>query len=298
MSSQEVNSTDKVWFITGCSTGLGKELAVAALKRGHKVIATARSAATLAELVQIGADALELDVTRPLPELDALAKRAVSIYGRVDILVNNAGYVLQGAIEAASPEETLAQFNTNVFGLLNVTRAFLPYMRERRSGVIALVSSGGGWRSFPGVGLYCSTKFAVEGIGEALRDEVASLGIPVTVIEPGVFRTALLKEGTNLASAQQHIADYDQTPAGGVAAWHERTHGKQSGDPAKAAQRIVDVLTLSGLAAGRTEIPARLALGRDCYDIIKAKCESSLALIEEWKSISLGTDYDGVTTAQ
>jgi NAD(P)-dependent dehydrogenase (short-subunit alcohol dehydrogenase family) len=169
-------------------------------------------------------------------------------------------------------------------------------MRKRRSGVIALVSSGGGWRSFPGVGLYCTIKFTVEGLGEALRDEVASLGITVTVIEPGVFRTALLKEGTNLASAQKHIVDYDQTPAGGVAAWHERTHGKQAGDPAKAAQRIVDVLTLSGSVAGRMEVPVRLALGQDAYEAIKDKCESSLALLEEWKDLSRGTEHDDAIT--
>src|SRR5690606_11209498 len=122
----------------------------------------------------------------------------------------NAAYVLQGAVEAASPDETLAQFNTNVFGVPNVTRAFLPHLRARRSGVIALISSLAGWVSYPGTGYYCATKFAIEGLGEALHAELAPLGISVTIIEPGYFRTSLLSQGTNTMVAQRHIGDYDQ----------------------------------------------------------------------------------------
>jgi NAD(P)-dependent dehydrogenase (short-subunit alcohol dehydrogenase family) len=295
MSNTKTISGEKVWLITGCSTGFGKEIALAALKRGDKVIATARSADKLGALVEAGAHALQLDVTSPLAELEALANKAIGVYGRVDVLVNNAAYVLQGAVEAASPDETLAQFNTNVFGVLNVTRAFLPHLRARRSGVIALISSLAGWVSYPGTGYYCATKFAIEGLGEALHAELAPLGISVTIIEPGYFRTSLLSQGTNTMVAQRHIGDYDQT-AGAVIAQLKAADGKQPGDPAKAAQRIVDVLTLSGSAAGRKEVPVRLALGQDAYEAIKSKCESSLALLEEWKDLSRGTEHDDVIT--
>jgi hypothetical protein len=200
-------------------------------------------------------------------------------------------------LDSLSAEETQAQFDTNVFGLLNVTRAFLPHMRSRKSGVIALIGSLAGRTSGAGSGLYCATKYTLEAIAEALRQETAPLGIAVTVIEPGFFRTALLNKGTNTAVAEQHIADYDQT-AGATIAFLASRDGKQAGDPAKGAQRIVDVLTLSGSAAGRKEIPTRLALGHDAYEAIKAKTESLLKELEEWKELSLGTEHDDAAISQ
>jgi NAD(P)-dependent dehydrogenase (short-subunit alcohol dehydrogenase family) len=151
----------------------------------------------------------------------------------------------------------------------------------------------GGWGSVAGGGLYCATKFALEGITEALRGELEPLGIAVSIIEPGYFRTSLLNQGSNTIVAQRHIADYDQS-AGVVLEKLKAVDGKQPGDPVKAAQRIVDVLTLSGSAAGRKEVPLRLALGKDAYEGIKAKCESSLAHLEEWKDLTLGTEHDDV----
>jgi NAD(P)-dependent dehydrogenase (short-subunit alcohol dehydrogenase family) len=168
-------------------------------------------------------------------------------------------------------------------------------MRARRSGVIALIGSMAGRGGAPGVGLYCATKFALEGLAEALRDEVAPLGIAVTIIEPGYFRTALLNQGTNTFIAAKQIADYDKTPAAAAIAHHAAVDGKQAGDPVKGAQRIVDVLTLSGSAKGRSQVPVRLALGQDAYEGIKAKCESQLKELEEWKDLSLGTEHDDVT---
>ncbi|KAL6080574.1 putative Short-chain oxidoreductase [Balamuthia mandrillaris] len=283
----------KVWLITGCSAGFGKEVALAALKRGDKVIATARNADKLAELRDAGAHALALDVTSPLPELQALADEAIKVYGQVDILVNNAGYLLAGAVEETTPEQTLAQFDTNVLGLLNVTRVFLPHMRERKTGVIALIGSVGGWVSYPGCGIYCSTKFTLEGLAEALHAELAPLGIAVTVLELGYFRTSLLNQGSNFVVGNTTIPDYEPT-AGAVLKMLREYDGKQPGDPVKAAQRTVDVLTLSGSAEGRKEIPVRLALGRDALELIKKKMEASLALLEEWKDLSIGTEHDDV----
>ncbi|KAL6070229.1 Oxidoreductase BOA17 [Balamuthia mandrillaris] len=291
MDVSSSSSSPKVWFITGCSTGFGRAIALAALQRGDQVIATARNVERLAELRAAGAHVLALDVTSPLVELEALANEAIKVHGQVDILVNNAGYTQTGALEEVTPEQTFAQFNTNVFGLLNVTRAFLPHMRERKAGVIALIGSMVGWVGYPGVGLYCASKFAVEGLGEALHGELAPLGIAVTVIEPGSFRTALLKEGSNLGAASRHIDDYKPSAGYALKVVKERD-GKQEGDAVKGAQRIVDVLTLSGSAAGRQQIPIRFALGGDAVEAIKGKIQSSLAMLEEWKDLSLGTEHE------
>ncbi|KAJ3562735.1 hypothetical protein NP233_g9391 [Leucocoprinus birnbaumii] len=158
-------STPLVWLITGTSSGIGRLLAIAALNRGDKVIATARarSVSQLDDLKERGAETLELDVTASIPDLQTAAAKAIRIYGKIDVLVNNAGYILVGAIEENSPEETLNQFNTNVFGALNVSRAFLPYMRERRTGTVIFIGSIGGWRSVPNAGLYAATKWTTRG---------------------------------------------------------------------------------------------------------------------------------------
>jgi NAD(P)-dependent dehydrogenase (short-subunit alcohol dehydrogenase family) len=191
------------------------------------------------------------------------------------------------------PEETYQQFNTNVFGLLNVTRAFLPHMRARKSGVIVNIGSIGGWGGTAGAGLYCATKFALEGITESLRNEVAHLGIKVTIIEPGYFRTQLLKPGNTQAS--NSIEDYAAS-VGPVRKLLEAYNGKQPGDPKKAAEIIVDIVTQSGTAKGR-EIPVRVALGTDAYGYIKGVLEQSSKDLEEWKDITVTTDHDDVKQA-
>ena len=206
--TNEKGKNMRVWFITGASRGFGALIAEAALKAGDAVVATARDPNTVT--ARLGSHerllATRLDVTSEAEAHEA-AGQAVKKFGRIDILVNNAGYGLLGAIEEASAAETTKLFGTNVFGLLGVTRAVLPHMRRQRSGHVINISSVGGYAGFPGWGVYGATKFAVEGISEALAGEVAPLGIKVTVVEPGFFRTDFLDE-SSLARTAQHIEDY------------------------------------------------------------------------------------------
>ncbi|KAE9086101.1 hypothetical protein PF010_g20215 [Phytophthora fragariae] len=185
----------KVWLVTACSSGFGKEIVLAALARGDRVIATARDASKLQDLVHQGARALALDVTASDAELKKVIARALSFYGTIDILVNNAAFLLGGAIEECTDEEAYQQFNTNVFGTLHMLRAVLPHMREKRSGVVANIGSAGGWFGIKTMGVYGSTKFALAGLTLALRAELEMFGIDVTIIEPGSFRTATLGKG-------------------------------------------------------------------------------------------------------
>ncbi|KAF1325861.1 Dehydrogenase, partial [Globisporangium splendens] len=283
-------SSKKTWFITGCSTGLGRELVLAALAHGDNVVATARNVAKIADLEQRGAFLLPFDVTSSDEVLEAAVAQAVEKFGSIDILVNNAGYVLIGAIEECSAEEALQQFNTNVFGILNVCRAVLPYMRKQKSGVVANIGSIGGWKGFPGSGLYCASKFAVACISESLRAEVSHLGIDVTVIEPGYFRTSLLGAGS--FSAKKHIADLDPVTAPAKALLAS-VNGKQSGDPVKGAKVIVEALTKSGRCAGRV-LPARLVLGKDAVAFETSVLELRQQELSEWSDIAASTDCDDV----
>lgn len=280
----------KVWLITGCSTGFGAALAKEVLSRGDKVIATARNIDKLHELQQAGADAIQLDVTESLAVLQNRAKQSQALYGRIDYLINNAGYACQGTFEELTPEETQAQFDTNVFGLLNVTRAFLPYLRAQRSGVIANVSSLGAWGGYAGVGMYTSSKWAVSGISETMTAELADFGIKVCCVEPGYFRSNFLNPG-NRKKDESRISDYDGTTARKVAALMDEYDNKQPGDLRKGVKVMVDVLTLE---TGK-DIPLRLPIGSDCYAGLKQKCEETLALLEDWKDVITSTDHDDVT---
>ncbi|HEY8337615.1 MAG TPA: SDR family NAD(P)-dependent oxidoreductase, partial [Tardiphaga sp.] len=205
------NEFERVWMITGASRGLGARMAEAALAHGDAVVATARNAADVAK--RFGDHPALLGVSLDVTD-EAQAARAVDAaiarFGRIDVLVNNAGFGLLGAVEEATADEVRKLYETNVFGLLNVTRAALPSMRARRSGHVLNLSSLGGHQSGPGFGLYCSTKFAVEGINQALHKELAPLGIHVTAVEPGYFRTEFL-EGNSLAVSPKLIADYEGT---------------------------------------------------------------------------------------
>lgn len=285
MSSVEQN----VWFITGCSTGFGAALAREVLSRGDIVIATARNAAKLKDLERDGATVMQFDVTDSSENLKRKAEEAHSLYGRINYLINNAGYSLQGTFEELTPEEIQAQFDTNVFGLLNVTRAFLPYLRAQRSGVIANVSSLGAWGGFPAVGAYTSSKWTVSGISETMTLELADFGIKVCSVEPGYFRSNFLNPG-NRKTDESRIADYDGTAARKIAALMDEYDNKQPGDVKKGVRVMVDVLT------GKTgkDIPLRLPLGTDCYNAVKQKCEDTLALLEEWKDLITSTDHDDV----
>jgi NAD(P)-dependent dehydrogenase (short-subunit alcohol dehydrogenase family) len=271
------------WFITGASRGFGLKIARLALERGDKVVATARRAEAAAEALGRHENllALPLDVTD-----EAQAKRAaiqaVERFGRIDVLLNNAGFGLLGAIEEASAEEVERVYRTNVFGLLNVTRAALPHMRRQRAGRILNISSIGGYRSSAGFGVYCSTKFAVEGLSEALHAELAPLGIHVTVVEPGYFRTDFL-DASSLSISAAGIADYDGT-AGAVRQVAAGLNHGQPGDPDKLARVLVDFVDVPNP-------PVRLPLGSDTVAAIEAKHASDAAILAEWRAVAVSTDF-------
>jgi len=225
-----------VWFITGASRGFGLAIARAALERGDAVVAAARDpeAAERAIVQHQQLLAVDLDVTNE-GQAQAAVRDALMRFGQIDVLVNNAGRGLLGAVEEASAEEVRSVFAVNVDGLLNVTRAVLPFMRERRSGRILNLSSVGGFGAWPGWGVYCATKFAVEGLSEALHAELLPLGIHVTIIEPGTFRTDFL-DASSLRRAVRVIDDY--SGSGGTAReWADSSNHNQLGDPAKGAAR-------------------------------------------------------------
>ncbi|KDR71144.1 hypothetical protein GALMADRAFT_144209 [Galerina marginata CBS 339.88] len=297
-----------VWLITGTTSGLGRDLALEALKRGEKVIATgrARSVAKLEDLKAKGADILELDVTSSLETLEEVAKKAVALHGKIDVLVNNAGYMVVGAIEENTPNETFEQFKTNVFGALNVTRAILPYMREKRTGTVIFIGSLGGWHSVPYAGLYASTKFALRGISETLHDEISPLGLRSVCIDPGYFRTAFLQSDQR-APQVSRIVDYKEISERveanlqGISFFFEphaklskqlqpAANGKQLGNPLKGVEVMVDLVRGEGLCAGKS-FPTGLALGSDSYGVAKDASSSTLSRLEEWKAVSFSTDF-------
>ncbi len=277
----------KVWLITGSSTGFGRSLTSAVLKKGYCVVATARKPEQLSDLIDQyppSAKAVRLDVTNPQDVQDAV-KAALDAFGRIDVLVNNAGYGTIGAIEEVSDNDIHRQFDTNVFGALNMMRAVLPAMRKQGGGHILNLSSVGGFVSFPASGIYCATKFALEGLSEALSKEVAPLGIKVTIIEPGAFRTDF--NGRSLAAPDQLIDDYAPI-SGKMLQWLRENDGKQPGDPDKAAQAMIE-------AVESDNPPLRLALGEDAVNGIDEKLKSVKVELDAWKEVSINTAFEGAT---
>jgi NAD(P)-dependent dehydrogenase (short-subunit alcohol dehydrogenase family) len=283
LGTNEKGNIMRVWFITGASRGFGALIAEAALAAGDAVVATARDPNTVT--ARLGTHerllATRLDVTSEAEAHEA-AGQAVRKFGRIDILVNNAGYGLLGAIEEASASETTKLFGTNVFGLLGVTRAVLPHMRRQRSGHIINISSVGGYAGFPGWGVYGATKFAVEGISEALAGEVAPLGIKVTVVEPGFFRTDFLDE-SSLVRTAQHIDDYSESVGNTRAHAVNVNHG-QRGDPHKLASAFIALVNAKNT-------PLRLPLGSDTVERIEAKNAFVAKELAEWRSVATSTDF-------
>ncbi|UPK72438.1 oxidoreductase [Chitinophaga filiformis] len=277
--------TQKVWFITGASKGFGLEIAKAALTAGDKVVATVRSnPEQLRALLGNEHDALvvTLDVTRE-DQVKQGVQDAISKFGRVDVLVNNAGYGLLGATEEVSDQEVRKQYDTNVFGLLNVTRAILPHMRSQKNGHIINISSLLGYTaSVPGFGLYGSTKFAVEGITEGLALEVKPLGIHVTTAAPGYFRTKFAS--TESYQAAGNIIDAYKDTVGHVREFISQIDGNQPGDPIRLAQVILK------LAASENP-PIHLPLGSDAVAAFRTKAVQAGKEVDEWESISSSTDY-------
>ena len=273
----------KTWFITGASRGFGALIAERALANGDNVVATARNPAAVTQRLGNHPNllAVALDVTDE-EQAKAAAARAIDRFGQIDVLLNNAGFGLLGAVEEATSAEIEALYRTNVFGLLAVTRAVLPYMRARRSGRILNISSIGGYRSGAGFGVYCSTKFAVEGLSEALYAELAPLGIHVTVVEPGYFRTDFL-DSTSLTVSPSSIADYSET-AGAVRTRAAGLNHGQPGDPNRLAEVLVDFVDAPNP-------PVRLPLGSDTVAAIEAKHASDAAILAEWRKVSVSTDF-------
>ena len=281
--------SDLVFFITGCSQGFGRELAIVLNEAGHKVIASARNIDKIKDLGELAnVSTLQLDIGDKKETIEKKAQEAIGIHGYVTHLVNNAGYALDGTFEEAESEEARLQYEVNVWGTVNVTNAFLPHFRSRKSGFIATISSIGGIVSFPGVGWYCSTKFALEGLFEALKTEVAHLGIKVLLINPGYFATNFLARGTNIQPPKNRIDDYK--PVTDVMTKNlVEQHTNQLGDPKKGALRIIEVLTNTGMAKGR-ELPTRLLLGSDALQLANAKGENLIESANEWRDVSVSTD--------
>ncbi len=276
-------SSDPVWFITGCSTGFGRELARLVLARGWRVVVTARDAARVADLAEGQGDralALALDVTDGAA-IAAAVRAAEERFGRVDVLVNNAGYGYQSSIEEGEEAEIRAQFDANVFGLFALTRAVLPGMRARRHGAIVNITSVAGLVGFPSSGYYAASKHAVEGFSDALAAEVAPLGISVTCVEPGPFRTDWA--GRSLRQTASRIADYADT----AAARMETTKGysgSQPGDPVRAGEAMI-------AAVAQERPPRHLVLGKWGHDAVTDRLRARLSEIEGLRAAALGADY-------
>jgi len=272
----------KVWIVTGASRGFGAEISKTVLEAGDRLLATARNVEALAHLNgHPNGLPVALDVTNEAQALAAV-EAALRRFDRIDVLVNNAGYGLLGAVEESSAAEVERLYRTNVFGLLNVTRAVLPAMRRQRAGHIINFSSVGGYSSAAGFGVYCSTKFAVEGLTEALHDELAPLGIHVTVVEPGYFRTDFL-DSSSLAATVARISDYAYT-VGKIREFAAAHNHEQTGDPAKLGKAILELANVA-------TPPVRLPLGTDTLKRIGEKNAFVEKEMAEWRTLAASTDY-------
>ncbi|KAH7122134.1 hypothetical protein B0J13DRAFT_567004 [Dactylonectria estremocensis] len=284
-----------VWFITAASSGFGHDIALIALQRGHKVVATARDPARIRDLADAGADTRAFDVTAPLADIEALAAAVFAEHGRVDYLVNAAGYILTGAVEEATPEQTFQQFNTNVFGTINTIKAFLPGMRAQplgadgARGTVVTFGSLGSWRGGAGFAAYAMTKACVSSLAESLRDELAPFKISATTVEPGYFRTGFLNASAQVL-ADEMEAYGGETPTGRTRSALKVTDGRQLGDVRKGSAVVVDVLTGSGVAKGK-ELPVRIVLGSDCDGFIRAQCRETVELLDAWRDVTVSTDH-------
>lgn len=274
---------NKVWFITGTSSGFGRALADAALDRGDRVVATARDPGQLHDLaVDDGVHVIALDVTDPEQRLNAV-DQAVQKVGRIDVLVNNAGRTQVGAVEETTEDELRSLFELHFFAPVALTRAVLPHMRAQGGGAIVQMSSVCGQITAPGFGAYCATKFALEGITQALHDEVAPFGIRTVIVEPGAFRTGLFRP--DAAYQSQPMAEYAQT-VGRTRDYVSSGHGSQPGDPAKAAQAILAALDAD-------EPPLRLVLGGDAIDNVRARLDQLTDELGRWEEVGRRTAIDG-----
>ncbi len=273
----------RVWLITGCSSGFGAALAAHVLARGQRVIATARNITTLDELVARHPEncrALALDVTDSAQVKDVIAQ-AVKEFGQLDVIVNNAGYGLIGAFEELGSEQIARNFNTNFFGSLEVIRAALPTLRAQGSGHIVNISAAAVISNYAGFSIYGATKWALEGVSESLAAELKPLGIKVTIVQPGPFRTDFIAR--SLDRAENHVADYDRT-SGKFLRFLETMAGRQPGDPARAAEAII-------AAVESNTPPLRLVLGKYANDKMRKKLADAERERAAWEHVSLPTDF-------
>ena len=279
-----MTDTTKVWLITGSSTGFGRSLAEAVLKHGDRLIATARKPEQLDDLVKQYPDtvkAMRLDVTQPQNVREAV-DTAIKTFGRIDVLVNNAGYGLIGALEEVSDEQIQRNFDTILFGSINMMRAVLPIMRQQQSGHVINMSAIAGFSNELGFSIYGGAKFALEGVSEAVYGEVRPLGINVTIVEPGPFRTDFI--GRSLDRAETSMEAYQDT-VGKFLQFLNQIEGTQPGDPDKAAQVIIQVVNAENP-------PLRLVLGQYAYSKFRQKIEALTKELDEWEAIAANTDFE------
>jgi NAD(P)-dependent dehydrogenase (short-subunit alcohol dehydrogenase family) len=276
-------ASQRVFLITGVSSGFGRALSEAALTAGHTVIGTVRSEAAIAEFEKLHADrahGVVLDVT-DFAAIESTIKDIAERVGPIDVLVNNAGYGHEGTLEESPLDELLRQFNVNVFGAVAMIKAVLASMRVRRTGHIINITSMGGLVALPGISYYCGSKFALEGISESLEKELRGFNIKVTSVAPGSFRTDWA--GRSMVRTERSIDDYDSVfkPIRRARAAKD---GKQAGDPAKAAQVLLDIIA-------NDNPPVHLVLGSDALSLVRDKLSGLQSEIDAWESVSKSTDF-------
>ncbi|WP_343691365.1 SDR family NAD(P)-dependent oxidoreductase [Chitinophaga sp.] len=267
----------QVWFVTGASKGFGRILVSQLLAQGYQVAATSRDAASLSGFS--GNNFLPLTVSlTDEASVKAAIDKTINTFGKIDVVVNNAGYGQVGALEEVSDKDARENYNVNVFGLLNVIRQVMPHLREQRSGhIINIASVGGMLGGFPGWAIYCSTKFAVVGLTEGLREEIREFGVKATVVLPGYFRTSFLGADLSVTESKyQSVKDSIQ--------WHADMNGKQPGDPEKGVAAIIEM-------AKSENPPLNFLIGKDAFEMVPEKFKSVLDEINEWKELTVNTVY-------
>lgn len=280
----------KTWLITGCSSGLGKNMAEVLLENGEQVAVTARRMETIQEFKERFPDRvflLGLDVRNP-SDVETAVSKTVEKFGKLDVLINNAGYGYRAALEEGKEEDVHTLFETNFFGAVRTIKAVLPHMRARGQGVIVNISSVATECAMPGSGYYAASKAALESVSDALKKEIEPLGIQVMVVEPGAFRTDF--SGRSLTQSDTEIADYAQT-AGKRKIGVEKVHGTQPGDPRKAAQTIIRIVQ-SG------KIPFRLVLGSDAVKVVEDSLRMQMKELDERRTVSSQTNFENVENAE
>ncbi|KAI0810373.1 hypothetical protein GGR55DRAFT_689022 [Xylaria sp. FL0064] len=284
-----------MWFITGASSGFGKAIAEEALRRKDAVIASSRRGTSLKDLESLGATLLDLDVTSDDATIRAAFQTAIDKYGKITHFINAPGYLLEGPAEGASAKDALDSISVNVLAIMNLTRLQIEYLRPRRSGYIANFGSVGSWHGGAAFSHYAAAKWAVSGFTESIHEEVKEFGIKATVIESGYFRTSFLNaEGSNRKPVSNMLeAEYKGSMVEKTRSALNNVNNRQPGDVVKGAKIIVDVLTGSGVAAGK-EFPIRILLGRDCMRDVRAKMARTEKLIQEWEDVIASTDHDDV----